>query len=809
VLGEGTKTHTKEQINEEVQAIGGQSNAYTSNDVTAYHITTASTYFERALNSLADSVQNSTFPEAEVKTQQGIIHNEMNLGEDNPDSVLWKLFYETAFRVHPARFPVIGYRQSFDRLTREDIINYYNSHYTPENSVLSIAGDVSADRAFDAAIKAFGDWERRSASAPAIPDEPRQVSPRRAVLDKENVQLTNMMMGWHTIPLQHPDLYALDVLAQILGGSESSRLVRALRERQSLVSEIGAFSHTPDYNAGVFGIRATFSPNNVSKVENAIWQQIEYLKHHGVTPAELQRAQKQMETSYIFGQDDVAGQAERIATDYLGTGDPTFSSRYVARVKAVTAAQVQEMANKYLIRDATTTAIVRPGSGAPRAASTTTREAVVTRPAQMIKLANGLRLILRVNRATPTVAITVSGMGGTRLEPREKAGLANLTAQMLTRGTKKRSGEAMTQVVDQMGGSLDAFSGYNSWGLTSQWLSRDWRRGLALVHEATLQPTFPADELARLKTQVAAAIRERDDNPETTATLLLRRMFFRNHPYSRSTLGELNTVQKITAGDLKTYWSRVLRPNWTVITIYGDIDPVEVRRNVEFLFGKFTNNELLPTAPSPPAPLPKYDYRERNRPGLAQTVLFYGFPGIRIQDEDRYAVDVMDAALSGIYYPGGRLHARLRDNQLVYGVHAFNQPGIDSGMFVIYAATTRENSERVQSIIDEEVKRIRENNISDEELARAKGMAVTAQAVERQTNLAQAQQAAADELFGLSYRAADFYESRINAITVDDVRRVAEKYLRHDSSALAIVGPPAGAAPAATPAATPAPAPGS
>ncbi|MDF2440716.1 MAG: zinc protease, partial [Abditibacteriota bacterium] len=127
-LFEGTKNRTKEQLNEAIQSIGGQSNAYTSKDVTAYHITTASSYFDRALDVLADMMQNSTFPEAEVKTQIGVIHNEMNLGDDDPDSEIYDVFNETAFKVHPVRHPIIGYRENFDRITQSDIVSYYNTH---------------------------------------------------------------------------------------------------------------------------------------------------------------------------------------------------------------------------------------------------------------------------------------------------------------------------------------------------------------------------------------------------------------------------------------------------------------------------------------------------------------------------------------------------------------------------------------------------------------------------------------------------------------------------------------------------------
>ena len=243
-LFEGTSTRSKTQIDDEVQAIGGQSNAYTSKDVTCYHITTAAPYFERALASLSDMMQNANFPDKEVKTQIGVIHNEMNLGDDDPDRTLYKLFDETAFIRHPTRFPIIGYRENFDRLTRDDILGYYKDHYQPGNVLLSVAGDIRADQVFAMSQKYLGAWQRRNASDFAVADEPRQNAPRRAVVEKD-VQLAYLSIGWRTIPLQNPDLYALDVLSQILGGGESSRLVRTLREKESLVSDISSIRPRP------------------------------------------------------------------------------------------------------------------------------------------------------------------------------------------------------------------------------------------------------------------------------------------------------------------------------------------------------------------------------------------------------------------------------------------------------------------------------------------------------------------------------------------------------------------------------------
>ena len=202
-LFEGTVTRDKKALNDELQAIGGQSNAYTSYDVTAYHVTTAAPYFDRAAGVLADMVRNATFPEAEVKVQQGVIHNEMNLGEDDPQRALSELFDQAAFRVHPVRYPIIGYPAQFDALSRQDVLDYYKTHYTPENTVVSVAGDVDAAQIFETIKQEFGTWPRGIARTPILPSEPAQNAPRRATAQMP-VNLTYLEMGWHTIPLQKP-----------------------------------------------------------------------------------------------------------------------------------------------------------------------------------------------------------------------------------------------------------------------------------------------------------------------------------------------------------------------------------------------------------------------------------------------------------------------------------------------------------------------------------------------------------------------------------------------------------------------------
>ena len=821
-LSEGTTTRNKNQINRDVQGIGGYSNAYTSYDVTAYHITTESSFFGKALSSLSDMMQRATFPAAEVKTQQGVIHNEMNMGEDDPDRVLNNLFHATAFRVHPVRFPIIGFRPIFDRLTQADILTYYKTHYTPENTIVAVAGDIDANQVMAQVQAQMGRWPRRAASTPKLPNEPRQTAPRRAAAYKD-VSQTYLQMGWHTIPLLHPDLYALDTLAQIMGGGDSSRLVRELREKRGLVSSIAAWSSTPNYNGGMFSVRAQMQPNAQAKVEGAIWNEIARIKSQGVSPQELQRAKRQIETAFVFGKSNVEDQAEQMAYDQMGTGNPEYSTQYVAKIKAVTAAQVQAMARKYLVRQGVTIAAVQPQ--AMKAAKSSTRlpavktlasamtarpkaqavktQAVKTqsasrtaaaraaiKPAQMFTLPNGVRLVVRENHSTPTVAIVATALGGARLEPASKSGISALMAQMLTRGTNRRNAEQLAATVDDLGASLDGFSGYNSWGVKSQWLSRDWKTGLSLLTETLLRPTFPTDELARARAQTLAQIAQQNDDPMSLASLELRKTVYGAHPYSRSILGTAATLAPLTRVDVSRFYQSVLQPRQLVISVYGDVNTNAVRRAIEYSFGSLKARAQAPIAPAAATPLSEIKSSTVTKPGLAQVVQFYGFPSVDVQNTDRYAIDVLDGAMSGANLPGGRLHARLRDNQLVYAVHAFDQPGLDKGMFVIYAATTKPNSARVQSIIREEVGKVVTSGVAPDEIARAKTMMIASNAIENQDNMSQAQVAGSSELYGLGFRDNEQYEARINRVTRADVQRVAQKYLGNaNPGAEAIVEP--------------------
>ena len=222
LMSSGTQKRTKEQINQIIEEIGNVSNAYTTRDHASYYVTTASSYFDTALDVLSDYIQNASIPQAEVDSERGVILNEINMGKDDPDRRLYDLFSSTMFRDNPVGVTTIGYRELFEKTTRDDIVNYYKRMYVPNNTIFVVVGDVNASDTLGKIKEAFKNFQRGPFPDLSLPPLQGQVS-KRYVEEGMDVQVAYMMMGFPTVTISHKDLYPLDVLAFIVGEGRSSR----------------------------------------------------------------------------------------------------------------------------------------------------------------------------------------------------------------------------------------------------------------------------------------------------------------------------------------------------------------------------------------------------------------------------------------------------------------------------------------------------------------------------------------------------------------------------------------------------------
>ena len=781
LLSDGTPTRTVEQIEEELNEIGGGSNAYTTKDHTCYFIETSREHFDQALDILADWGMNATFPEEAVETQRGIITREINMGYDEPARRVYNLFGEAMFRCHPARYPVIGYIENFERVTRDDLLAYKARMYVPNNMIFVAVGDFDAEVAYEKIREAFADFERKPFDTPALTCEPEQLG-RRIQREERDLDLAYVMMGFHTVPLSHPDLYPLDIMSHVLSAGNSSRLHKRLVDELGLVHSVTSWSHTPGYDAGVFAVSMVMDPANIDQAIEIVTEEIYALKDRKVSRDEIEKAKKLKTADFYFGRQDMESIASSLGTSEISSGNPDFDEMYATEIQNVTADQIREVARRYFSSDNLGIAILAPPTGAeveiegaPAERATAEAEPMLL-PTEKHVLDNGLTVLVRENHTNPIVSVSSYSLAGARFEDPDKPGLANFVADMMPRGTRRLSGERISTTIDEMGAQYGCGANHTRIETGITVLTEDLADGFELFAEVLTNPRFEEDEMDKARREIHGGITARADNWTYDAMDIMLAELFPTHPYGHPPVGNHESVDAITRDDLAAHHSSLVTPNNTVVTVFGDVTVAEAIELAEDELGDWEPGDPasaeIALEPRRTEPVRLESYHDR-----AQTVIFMGYHGMPYSSEDRYAMDVLDAVTSGINYPGGWLHTDLRGNSLVYVVHAYNFTGYDTGYFGIYAATFDEALDQAMGIIDGHMERVATELVSEEELELAKQLCIIMNETNLQTNSSQAHDAAVPELYGLGHDHESDYADRIRAITSEDVLEVAQKYL--------------------------------
>jgi len=785
-LSDGSAKRTKEEIDSLVESIGNDSNAYTSLDHCCYHITTGAQYWETALDVLSDYVFHPTLPAEHVETQKGVILREIAMTQDQTEDRIYWLYAQTMFLVHPARYPVIGFANRFVETTRDDLARYHTERYVPDNAVVAIAGDVSAEEAIRKCREYLESVPRRPAPPIVLPQEPAQTAARRAVEVDETLQRAYLYLGYRTVDLLHPDLHALDVLADILGSGASSRLVRVVREERQLVDGISCYSHTPSYDAGSFTVSATLDAEKLPEAEAAILAELERCRTELVSAAELQRSKTQKAAELIFARQTAESLAELAGSDLLATGDPRFSEGYVERIKAVTREDVRRVAQAYFRPEKLCVAALTPK--APEAAGAVGGGA--EKPETILRtLPNGLKVLVQRSTASPTVTLCTAAKGGLRFETAETNGITSFMAEMLTRGTRSRTREQIAETVESLGGGLSPYSGRNSFGVQAYALREDLSPILACTADILMNAAFPEDEFEKQRQFTLAGIAQQQDDAATVARKLFGETMFTVHPYRFFAIGTETSIPQLTRQQVAEYYAQYCRPNRTVLAVFGDVDPEQTFAAVEKALGQWKPAETEDASPLPEPALTEAREARRER-DQEQSILYVGFPGVKVGDARRYIIDVLDAVLSGRDYPGGRLHDALRGRQLVYYVHAWSEAGLDPGAFVVNAATEPSKTDEVIALIKQLIVDLKSVPVGEEELSRGKRMCIAEHDIGLETAASRAQTAALDELYGLGYDDAAKYGSEIEKVTAADVQRVAQELLDLDRCVITVLAPP-------------------
>jgi zinc protease len=781
MLFKGTTTRPGSRIDQEVQEAGGAMNAYTSFDRTVYWINAPDTGATVALDILADIMQHATLPEDELAKEMDVIRREMDMCHDDPARHSSQRLFETAYTASPYRYTIIGYPDIFNQLQRADVVAYYQAKYAPNNLFFVVVGNVSADAVIEQLRAAFAQARARPLPPVALPSEPRQVAPRE-VFEEGSVELANMHFAWHIPEVRHPDVPVLDVLAGLLGNGRSSRLFQQVRERRGLVTAVDSWTYSPG-GEGLFGVSATCEADKFTEANSALLAEIERLQQDLVGRPELTKAIKQFVAATLATRKTMQGQAQDLGGSWLAAGDLNFSARYLERVKAVTTEDLQRVARAYLTPENRTHYALLPKGRAPRAVGAVS--AAAERPVSLVTLPNRLRLLLKADARLPFVEFRLVLLGGVLTETPETNGVSQLLARMLMQGTTRRTAEEVASTIESVGGSLDTYSGNNSFGVSAEVLREDFELGLELLAEVLSQPAFPAEALERERQMQLAAIRAQKDQLLPTAFRAMRRRLFGEAGYGLDLLGTEASVSRLIVDDLRRSHGRLVSPDRAVLAVYGDIDPEAVSAAVARMLGGWPRA----TGGETPAPVPGGSGRVTEPADKKQAVLVMGFPGTTMASPDRHALELIQEACSDL---GSRLFLRVRDRLgLAYFVGAQHFPGLTPGYFAFYAGTAPEQAARVEAELLAEAAALRAAGLTSEELKRAQAKVLGQKKIARQDLGSLAMTQALDELYGLGYANTDAEDARFAAVTVEQTQAVAAKYLRPEAAVVTVVSPAA------------------
>ena len=326
----GTPKYPGNSFTKLLNDAGGALNAYTANDRTVYHVRLPASAWKLGIDTLGDAVQNCSLPPQTWASEQSVILREMAMGEDDPGRQLFRIGMEQLYRVHPFRVPIIGYADVFKSMTAENLDAYHKLFYTPDNMIVSVAGAIDPDEVEARIREVFAGAKRRARAAVVFPQEPAISSPR-AFRQEGDYQQTRILRAWHTVPQDHPDAPALDVLSAWLSSGRSSRLTRIFQDELQLANDIGAYSSNTS-DMGCFAVFADVAPEKEEAFLKAFDAELATWKSDTISRKELDRVRRQFIVSQLGKLTSMEGLAGTFASNQYYTGNPFSSELYLSLI---------------------------------------------------------------------------------------------------------------------------------------------------------------------------------------------------------------------------------------------------------------------------------------------------------------------------------------------------------------------------------------------------------------------------------------------------------------------------------------------
>jgi predicted Zn-dependent peptidase len=801
-------------------------NASTSHDATSYYIQLPSNRLELWFQMESDRLLNPVF--REFFSERDVIQEERRLRYENrPRGMMYEGLLSLVFQANPYGRPNIGWPADIQRMRREDAEEYFRTYYSPSNCNLVLVGDVDAEEVERLAAKYFSPWKRQAVPPLVLTTEPPQNGERRKTIEFDAEP--QLSLAWPSVMIGHDDEAALDVLAMVLGGLQSSRLDKTLVQGERLATRVSS-GHSSRQHAGYFQVSATTrGEHTTAELESAIEAEIAKIKSDGITADELERAKIRVETSRVRSLKSNSGQAFRIVTSVRLSGGTEYLQEAERRIGAVTADEVKSVADRYLVdeRKSVVVLLKNPDAGSASrggsdvahqrggnpgkrgekhstgfaSAMTTMRAAApvelkvpeIGKDVDRLELESGITVFIKEDHSAPSIDMSFSWLGGSNSMPVEELAPFELASDLLSEGgTESLDPLALEERLDALGMRFNLYLGSTQGGAQFWSLSRNFDDAFALAMEILQKPRLDEDRLETLKGQYIESMKRRYESPGYGSYLIQRHVIFHDH----ARLGYSPTrkeILAITPEQIRTVWKRFLGRDNLFLTVVGDFDKKAMLATIKRSLGDWRKAE---------------DDRRKwitwkpvIRPGVYLTEKDLPQPSLRIGHQiqidrsapmkDHAAIEILNDILGGSGFRS-RLMERLRsDEGLTYGIYSGvshqGRPGVPGAVSISYQTRKDAVVQSIDSVIEEFRKIILEE--------------VSAAEVEEQIEAWQNRFVFryTNEFYSvarlmwneLDDRPYDYDRQELVAVQkvkVEDVQRVAKKYLAPNNLLIAIYG---------------------
>ncbi|MDB5680009.1 pitrilysin family protein [Sphingomonas bacterium] len=722
LMFKATRNLKSENFDRLTEDVGGYNNASTNDDYTNYYEVVPANHLQRLLFAEADRMASLVVEPVSYASERDVVKEELRLRTlATPYGKLYSIYYpEISYRVHPYARPGIGSLDNLEAATIDDVRAFHATYYRPDNAVLVVAGNFDPAQ-LDAWVDTyFAGIKRPDRPIPRVTvTEPERTVATNYTVYEPNTPLPAVLISYPVPSDNNADIPALTLLDAILSRGDSSRLYQDLVYRDQLAQSANTFLDSKQ-GTGSFVVVATMADGkDVSAGEAALRAEVARVRDGLVTPAELARAKNQLLTATIESRETADGKASTIARSVIIDGDPAAADKQLAAIQRVTSADIQRVARRYLtdnrsaairympaemapksgpkgdkiavadtvrvaeLKTPGDVAVIKPASDADRVAVPDPGKAVVAAlPAPVtMKLANGMTLIVVEKHDLPLVSASIVANGGGAADPANRAGLNNLTADLMTKGTRTRSATQIANEVEKLGGSIGSGAGWDSAEVSLQVKSDQIAPALAVLADVTRNPTFAADELERDRAQTIDGVQVQLKNPARLASYVATKLVMGAGPYGHPLAGTPGSLKAITRADVQDAYRSTWWPMNTTLVMVGDITPAAAKGLVEKSFATWNTPPWPPFPITPPA-APQSAYVPRilvvDMPNAGQAGVVIARPGIARSDPDFYGAAVANATL-GVGF-SSRLNQEIRIKRgLAYGagsgIAARRQPG--------------------------------------------------------------------------------------------------------------------------------------